>query len=105
MGYCPIRRNILSVNGHSIHRESPILSRSLQDLVVFLNDLHSKHTNLYLHKQGIDTTTPGGKLLFQMPGVFAKFERSMIVKRVKAGLKRTRAGGKELRRPRVSAAL
>jgi len=71
--------------------------------VVFLNDLHSKHTNLYLHKQGINTTTPGGKLLFQMLGVFAKFERSMIVKRVKAGLKRARAEGKVLlRRPRVS---
>ena len=41
----------------------------------FLNDLHSKHTNLYFHKQGIDTT-PGGKLLFQMLGVFAEFERT-----------------------------
>jgi DNA invertase Pin-like site-specific DNA recombinase len=72
--------------------------------VVFPNDLHSKQTNLYLHKQGITTTTPGSKLLFQMLGVFAKFERSMIVKRVKAGLKRARAEGKVLlRRPRVSA--
>ena len=83
------------------------LGRSLQDLVVFLNDLHSKVTNLYLHKQGIDPTTSGGKLLFQILGVFAEPERSMIVERVKAGLKRARAEGKRcvLGRPRVSAAI
>src|SRR5437016_7113565 len=61
-------------------------------------DLHSKQTNLYLHKQGITTTTLGGKLLFQMLGLFAKFERSMIVKRFKAGLNRARAEGKVLMR-------
>ena len=78
------------------------LGRSLQDLVTFLNDLHGKHTNLYLHKQGIDTTTSAGKLPFQMLGVFAEFERSMIVERVKAGLKRAKAEGMVLGRPRVS---
>ena len=77
------------------------LGRSLQDLVAFLSELHSKQTNLYLHKQGIDTTTPAGKLLFQMLGVFAEFERSMIVERVKAGLSRAKAEGKKLGRPRV----
>ena len=55
--------------------------------------------------QGIDTTTPGGKLLFQMLVVFAEFERSMLVERVKAGLKRAKAEGKVLGRPRVSAAV
>jgi DNA invertase Pin-like site-specific DNA recombinase len=96
-----VRREFDLVAAWSVDR----LGRSLQDLVVFLNDLHSKHTNLYLHKQGIDTTTPGGKLLFQMLGVFAEFERSMIVERVKAGLKRARAEGKVLGRPRVGAAV
>jgi len=73
---------------------------------VFLNDLHNKHTTLYLHKQGIDITTPGGKLLFQMLGVVAEFERNIIVERVKAGLKRARAKGKVvLGRPRVGAAI
>ena len=81
------------------------LGRSLQDLVALLNELHSKHSHLYLHKQGIDTTTPAGKLLFQMLGVFAEFERRMIVERVKAGLKRARAEGKVLGRPRVGAAV
>jgi DNA invertase Pin-like site-specific DNA recombinase len=56
-----------------------------------LNDLYCKRTNLHWHKQGIDTTTPGGKLLFQMLGMFKEFERSMIVERVKVvGLKRAR---------------
>ena len=96
-----VRREFEMVAAWSVDR----LGRSLQDLVVFLNDLHAKHTNLYLHKQGIDTTTSAGKLLFQMLGVFAEFERSMIVERVKAGLKRARAEGKVLGRPRVSAAV
>lgn len=96
-----VRREFDIVASWSVDR----LGRSLQDLVTFLNDLHAKHTNLYLHKQGIDTTTSAGKLLFQMLGVFAEFERSMIVERVKAGLKRARAEGKVLGRPRVGAAV
>jgi DNA invertase Pin-like site-specific DNA recombinase len=95
-----VRREFEVVAAWSVDR----LGRSLQDLVAFLNELHSKHTNLYLHKQGIDTTTPAGKLLFQMLGVFAEFERSMIVERVKAGLHRARAQGRTLGRPRVGAA-
>lgn len=54
------------------------LGRSVQDLVVFLGGLHGSGVDLYLHQQGIDTTTPGGKALFQMMGVFAEFERPMI---------------------------
>ncbi len=81
------------------------LGRSLQDLVGFLNELQSKKVNLYLHKQGLDTGTPAGKMLFQMLGVFAEFERSMIVERVKAGLKRAKAQGKVLGRPRIAPAV
>ena len=44
------------------------LGRSLQDLVAFLGDLHAQGVDLYLHIQGIDTTKPGGKALFQMMG-------------------------------------
>jgi hypothetical protein len=43
--------------------------------------------------QGIDTTTPAGKAMFQMMGVFAEFERSMIVERVRAGVARAKASG------------
>jgi len=77
------------------------LGRSLQDLVGFLADLHAKKVDLYLHQQGIDTTTPGGKAMFQMLGVFAEFERAMIRERVNAGLARARAQGKVLGRPKL----
>ena len=68
------------------------LGRSLQDLVGFLSELHALHIDLFLHQQGLDTTTPGGKAMFQMMGVFAEFERSMIQERVRAGLRRARMG-------------
>ena len=78
------------------------LGRSLQDLIGFLSELHAVGVDLYLHQQGIDTTTPAGKAMFQMMGVFAEFERAMIQERVKAGLNRARAQGKTLGRPKVS---
>lgn len=77
------------------------LGRSLQDLVAFLADIHAVGCNLYLHQQALDTTTPAGKALFQMLGVFAEFERAMIVARVNAGLARAKAQGKRLGRPRI----
>ncbi len=79
------------------------LGRSLQDLVAFLGDLHAQGVDLYLHQQGVDTTTPAGKALFQMMGVFAEFERTMIRDRVNAGLARAKASGQRLGRPRVPA--
>ena len=78
------------------------LGRSLQHLVTFLDELHSKKVDLFLHRQGIDTTTPAGKMMFQMLGVFAEFERAMIKERINAGLARARAQGKTLGRRRVS---
>src|SRR5262249_25578303 len=62
------------------------LGRSLQDLVAFLGELHGTGRDLYLHMQALDTTTPGGRAMFQMMGVFAEFERSMIQERVRVGL-------------------
>ena len=81
------------------------LGRSLLTLLTFLKDLHAKGCNLYLHKQGLDTTTHTGEMMFQMLGVFAQFERAIIVERVRAGLKRAKAEGKVLGRPRVTAAV
>ena len=78
------------------------LGRSLQDLIGFLSELHAVGVDLYLHQQGIDTTTPAGKAMFQMMGVFAEFERAMIQERVKAGLNRAKAQGKTLGRPKVT---
>jgi DNA invertase Pin-like site-specific DNA recombinase len=78
------------------------LGRSLQDLVGFLSELHALGIDLFLHQQGLDTTTPAGKAMFQMMGVFAEFERSMIQERVRAGLARARAEGKRLGRPKIA---
>jgi DNA invertase Pin-like site-specific DNA recombinase len=78
------------------------LGRSLQDLIGFLSELHSLKIDRYLHQQGLDTSTPAGKAMFQMMGVFAEFERSMIQSRVRAGLARARVAGKRLGRPKVS---
>jgi len=66
-----------------------------------LQELRAKSVDLYLHQQGIDTTTAAGKAMFQMCGVFAEFERTMIRERVRAGLERARAQGKTLGRPRT----
>jgi DNA invertase Pin-like site-specific DNA recombinase len=75
------------------------LSRSLSELVNTLEELHALGIDLYLHQQAIDTTTPAGKAMFQMCGVFAEFERGMLSERVKAGLSRAKAQGKILGRP------
>ncbi len=78
------------------------LGRSVQHLVGFLEEVHALGIDLYLHVQGIDTTTPAGKALFQMLGVFAEFERAMIRERVMAGLARAREQGKAIGRPKVN---
>jgi DNA invertase Pin-like site-specific DNA recombinase len=79
------------------------LGRSLQHLVGFLEDVHHLGIDLYLHQQGLDTTTPAGKAMFQMMGVFSEFERAMIRERVNAGLARAKANGKTLGRPKTEA--
>ena len=77
------------------------LGRSLPDLIGFLEDLQAANIDLYLHQQGLDTSTPTGKMMFQMLGIFAAYERSMIVSRVKSGLDRCRAKGIKLGRPQM----
>jgi len=83
------------------------LGRSLIDLVNMLQELHSTGVDLYLHQQGINTTTPAGKALFGMMGVFAEFERGMIQERVRAGMARARdkgtKSGNAIGRPSASA--
>ena len=78
------------------------LGRSLQNLLGFLGELQAKRVDLYLHQQGLDTQTAAGRAMFQMCGVFAEFERAMIVSRVKAGLARAKAQGKRLGPPLVN---
>jgi DNA invertase Pin-like site-specific DNA recombinase len=68
------------------------LGRSLTDLLGILQALHDKGVDLFLHQQGLDTSTSAGRAMFQMLGVFAEFERGIIRERVNAGLARARAG-------------
>jgi DNA invertase Pin-like site-specific DNA recombinase len=83
------------------------LGRSLQDLVGFLGELNAAGCDLYLEKQAVDTTTPAGRALFQMLGVFAEFERAIIQERIHAGLARARdkgtKSGKPIGRARIGA--
>ena len=77
------------------------LGRSLQHLLKLLEEFHAKGIDVYFHQQGIDTTTPAGKLMYQMSGAFAEFERGKIPQRVRAGLERAKAQGKKLGAPTV----
>ena len=81
------------------------LGRSLTDLLSILQGLHDKGVGLFLHQQGLDTSTTAGKAMFQMLGVFAEFERGIIRERVNAGLARARAKGVKLGRRRIGPAV
>ena len=81
------------------------LGRSLTDLLGILQGLHEKGVDLFLHQQGLDTSTTAGKAMFQMLGVFAEFERGIIRERVNAGLARAKARGTKLGRRRVDPAV
>src|SRR5580693_9217385 len=61
------------------------LGRSLIDLLGTIQTLEACSVDLYLDQQAIDTTTPAGRLMFQVTGAFAEFERGMIRQRVNAG--------------------
>jgi DNA invertase Pin-like site-specific DNA recombinase len=89
------RREVDMVAAWSVDR----LGRSLTDLLAVLQEMHAKGVDLYLHQQGLDTSTPSGRAMFQMMGVFAEFERAMIRERVMAGLARAKAEGIKLGRP------
>ena len=90
------RREFDMVAAWSVDR----LGRSLTDLLSILQHLKDKGVDLFLHQQGIDTSTTAGKAMFQMLGVFAEFERGIIRERVNAGLARAKAKGTKLgRRP------
>jgi DNA invertase Pin-like site-specific DNA recombinase len=71
-------------------------------MIGLLNELRARDIDLYLHQQAIDSSTPSGRALFGMLGVFSEFERAMIRDRVMAGLDRARAAGKRLGRPRTT---
>lgn len=96
------RREVDMVAAWSVDR----LGRSLRDLVSLLSDLQAKGVDLFLLKQGLDTSTPSGRAMFQMLGVFSEFEAAMIRDRVRAGVSRAKRNGtksgKPIGRPRLS---
>ena len=65
------------------------LGRSLQHLIGFLGEINERGVDLYLHNQGLDTSTSAGRAMFSMLGVFAEFERSILRERIMAGLRRS----------------
>lgn len=79
------------------------LGRSLQHLVAFLEEIRAAGVDLYLHQQGLDTSTPAGRAMFGMLSVFGEFERAITVERIHAGISRRRAAGLPMGRPTIDA--
>jgi DNA invertase Pin-like site-specific DNA recombinase len=77
------------------------ISRSLGDLVDFMKHLEAVKVQLYVHQQAVDSTTPSGRLMFQVAGAFAEFERQIIRQRILIGMERARKRGKQFGRKTV----
>jgi DNA invertase Pin-like site-specific DNA recombinase len=77
------------------------LGRSLKDLIEKLTELHNRNIGFKSLTENIDTTTPGGKLIFHIFGALAEFERDLIKERTNAGLQAARARGRKGGRPQV----
>jgi len=65
------------------------IGRSLPDLINFLGDIQAKGVDLYLHAQGLDTSTPSGAMMFQMLSVFSTYEKTILRDRILSGIRRT----------------
>jgi DNA invertase Pin-like site-specific DNA recombinase len=76
------------------------LGRNLKHLITLLEDLQALGVAFVSLAEGIDATTPAGRLQMQILGAIAEFERGRIVERVRAGLARAKAQGQRLGRPR-----
>lgn len=72
------------------------LGRSVKDLIEQVANLDAQGIELVSLQESIDTTTPAGRALFQMCGVFAEFERSLLSERTKAGVDAARARGRRV---------
>ena len=81
------------------------LSRSLRDVVLLMERLAAAQAGFRSLTEAIDTTTPAGRMMMQMVGAFAEFERAMLRERTRAGLETARAAGRiGGRRPKLSRA-
>lgn len=75
------------------------MGRSLVDLIRTIDTLGARGVEFRSLTEGIDTTTPGGRMVFQVSGAFAEYERSLIRARTREGLAATRARGTRIGRP------
>ena len=75
------------------------LGRSLKHLILTLDELQSVGVGFVSYNENLDLTTSTGRLMFQLLGAFAEFERNLIKERVKAGLANAKAKGAKLGRP------
>jgi len=75
-------------------------ARSLKMLVVSLAELEALGVAFVSLRDNLDLSTPTGRLMFQVVGAMAEFERALIQERVRAGIRNARAKGKALGRPR-----
>ena len=77
------------------------LGRGLRHLVALLDEMHSLGVAFVSLNEGIDCTTPAGRLQLHILAALAEFERARIAERVKAGLARAKRNGRKLGRPRL----
>jgi DNA invertase Pin-like site-specific DNA recombinase len=77
-------------------------ARSVSHLLRALETFKALGIDFVSYSEQMDTSTPAGKMVFTVLGAVAELERSLIVERVRAGLRNARAKGKKLGRPRVS---
>ena len=76
--------------------------RSLRHLVNALAEFESLGIAFVSLSDNLDLSTPSGRLMFQIIGAMAEFERALIQERVRAGLRNAKAKGRKLGRPRVA---
>lgn len=76
------------------------LFRSLSHLVATMGELEARGINFVSCTENMDTGTPSGRLIFQIAGAFAEFERNILVERTVAGIAAARRRGARIGRPR-----
>ena len=77
------------------------LGRSMKELILFLSDMKDRDIGICSVRQGFDTSTTMGEIMFQFVGILSSWEREMIRERTLAGLDRARSQGKTLGRKKV----
>ena len=78
------------------------IGRSMKELVLFLSDMKDKDIGICSVRQGFDTSTSMGEIMFQFVGILSSWEREMIRERTLAGLERAKSEGKTLGRRKVT---